>query len=107
MRHVDLHFFIMVWLVKINGNLWIKIICQLGHIIKLDKKIGHFGQNGQWCLIKWNIKSRWIKTNDTSSQNDQWSIFSQVGHLVKMANVIIVKWGILPYLPLSTIYLPT
>jgi hypothetical protein len=34
--------------------------------------------------------------------------FNQVEHLVKMANVIIVKWGILlTYLPYSTAFLPT
>jgi len=36
----------------------------------------------------------------TFGQNGQWGC-SQVEHLIKMANVIIVKWGILPtYLPI-------
>jgi len=33
-----------------------------------------------------------LEMDDTYSQNVQWS-FSYVGHLVKMANVIIVKWA--------------
>jgi uncharacterized membrane protein len=46
-------------------------------------------------------------TNDNNSQNGQWG-FSQVKYLVKMANVIIVKWGILlTYLSYSTSLLPT
>jgi hypothetical protein len=48
-----------------------------------------------------------LEIDDTYSQNDQWN-FSQVGHLMKMANVIIVKWAILPtYLPCFTTCLPT
>jgi len=48
-----------------------------------------------------------IWTSSQIGQNGQWG-FSQVKHLIKMANVIIVKWGILPtYLPYSTTFLPT
>jgi hypothetical protein len=51
-------------------------------------------------LVKFEIE-------DTFNQNCQWS-FNQVRHLAKMANVIIVKWAILPtYLPCFTTYLPT
>jgi hypothetical protein len=48
-----------------------------------------------------------LEIDDTFNKNGQWS-FSQVGHLVKMTNVIIVKWAIRPtYLPCFTTYLPT
>jgi hypothetical protein len=43
----------------------------------------------------------------TFGQNGQRG-FTQIKHLLKMANIIIVKWGILPtYLPYSTTFLPT
>jgi hypothetical protein len=35
-----------------------------------------------------------LEMDDTYSQNGQWN-FNQLGHLVKMANVIIAKWAIL------------
>jgi hypothetical protein len=51
-----------------------------------------------------------MATNDTFGQNGQWS-FSQVEHLVQLAKVIIIKWGILPIdLPITTYlstYIPT
>jgi hypothetical protein len=45
--------------------------------------------------------------NDNSSQNGQW-IFSQIKHLVKIVNVIIIKWAILStmFYNIPT-YLPT
>jgi len=51
-----------------------------------------------------------MATNDTFGQNGQWS-FSQVEHLVQLAKVITIKWGILPIdLPITTYlstYIPT
>jgi hypothetical protein len=55
-----------------------------------------------------------MATNDTFGQNGQWS-FSEVEHLVQLAKVIIIKWGILPIdlpidLPITTYlstYIPT
>jgi len=48
-----------------------------------------------------------FKSNKTFGQYGQWGL-SQVKQLIKMANVIIVKWGILlTYLPYSITFLPT
>jgi hypothetical protein len=31
------------------------IICQIEHLIKLEEKKNHLGQNDQWLLINWDI----------------------------------------------------
>jgi hypothetical protein len=68
-------------------------ICSLEHIVKLDKNLT--------TLVKMANEAKSIET------------FNQVGHkqmtpLIKMANVIIVKWGILStYLPYFTTFLPS
>jgi hypothetical protein len=69
-------YFLLVNLIKLNYF----IICQIEHLIKLNKKNDHLGQNDQWLIIKLDI----IKLNKT-----------KMSSLVKMDNGIIVKWDIL------------
>jgi hypothetical protein len=61
-------------------------------------------------LVFIDTLSNWRETHDTYSQNGQWSC-SQIGHLVKMVNVITTYlpnyYDLFTYLPTKPTYLPT
>jgi hypothetical protein len=74
-----LEWHVYVWLVNLTKVTYL-LICQIEHLIKLNKKNDHIGQNDQWLLINWDI-----------SQVGQ----SKMTSLIKMDNDVLVKWDIL------------
>jgi hypothetical protein len=98
-----------------NRSFFSKLVHLLTNFDKVTSTNLNHLVNTHQCTITTRIldfsnSPNWRETHDTYNQNGQWSC-SQIGHLVKMVNVITTYlpnyYNLFIYLPTKHVYLPT